>query len=191
MIAPSERRRLMLSGFMGTGKSTVGRHLARMTGARFEDLDATIEGRAGRPIAAIFAEQGEAVFRELERRALAEALAEPEERSARRVIALGGGALVDADSRRLACQRAFVVTLLAKPATIVARCQGTARPLLASTDPSQAGVLGRVTRLIATRAEAYEAGHLHVRTDSETPEVIATRLANAWTGGHHRGVAPS
>lgn len=129
MIAPERRPLLLLFGFMGTGKSTVGRALAARTGASFEDLDAAIEAEAGRTIAELFAEHGEDTFRALERTLLLDRLAAPPDLP--RIIALGGGTLVSADNRRQALARAFVVTLSAEVDTIVARCAGSARPLLA------------------------------------------------------------
>ena len=79
--------RIVLTGFMGAGKSTVGRLLARDLGWRFIDIDAEVEARHGRTVAAIFAEQGEDVFRRLESAAIARALGQKHA-----VIALGGGA---------------------------------------------------------------------------------------------------
>lgn len=86
-MPPSQLRRLVLTGFMGAGKSTVGRLLAERIGWEFLDLDASIESRAGMSVPQIFAIHGEAHFRKLESQALASALGR-----SRVVIALGGGA---------------------------------------------------------------------------------------------------
>ncbi|HHH28467.1 MAG TPA: shikimate kinase [Polyangiaceae bacterium] len=177
MTAPERRPLLLLSGFMGTGKSTLGRALADQTGATFEDLDAALEVEAGCTIAELFAEHGEAAFRDLERARLVELLAS--ECDGARIVALGGGTLVDPESRRRALEGAFVVTLVAEVDTIVARCAGSARPLLASmSSPEEAAQ--RVRALMQARAEAYEAGHLHVTTDGQPPEALARALAARW-----------
>lgn len=195
-VEASERRRLVLSGFMATGKSTVGRRLAELAGARLYDLDSIIEARAGRRIPDIFATVGEGTFREMERCALAEILAHPSPTqpplteptsTTPAVVALGGGTLVDEGSRALACRRAYVVTLIASPATIIARCRGSDRPLLAAPADSQTPSLAdRIGRLLAERQEAYEAGHLHVRTDSASPEAVARQILETWRGGRAR-----
>src|SRR4249920_2152552 len=82
---------IVLTGFMGTGKSEVGRRLAKRLGRAFVDTDQLVEARAGKTIAAIFAEDGEAAFRVLERDAVDTAAARGEA-----VIAVGGGAVLDA-----------------------------------------------------------------------------------------------
>lgn len=176
-LAPERRPLLLLSGFMGTGKSTVGRALAARTGARFEDLDAAVEAEAGRSIPEVFTELGEAAFRSLERALLLDRLAAKYD--APRVLALGGGTLVDPSSRRRALALAFVVTLSADVETIVARCDGGDRPLLADAANEQEAAR-RVQALLEARAEAYEAGHLHLATDHRSPEALAATLASHW-----------
>src|SRR5512138_1935352 len=86
----------VLVGFMGAGKSSVGRVVAGLLGAEFVDLDARIESAAGRSIAEIFASEGEGVFRGMEREAVREAVSVPG-----RVIAAGGGAFLDPGNRAL------------------------------------------------------------------------------------------
>ncbi len=125
-------RKLLVGGFMGVGKSTVGRRAAEMAGVPFIDLDAAIEARAGRPIAAIFAELGESAFRALEADELAQVLASEE----RAVVALGGGALVEPSRRRAALERACIVTLTAHPATLAGRT--AERPARCSPPPPTA-----------------------------------------------------
>ncbi|MEO5731872.1 MAG: shikimate kinase, partial [Byssovorax sp.] len=100
------QHKLLVGGFMGVGKSTVGRRAAELAGVPFVDLDAAIEARAGKPVAAIFADQGEAAFRSLEAEELGRVLAT----EGRAIIALGGGALVETRRRRAALEQAFVVT---------------------------------------------------------------------------------
>lgn len=110
----------MLTGFMGSGKSTIGRSLAQRLGWRFVDLDSVIEQRDGRAVSRIFAESGEAAFRAMETEALTLSLGEP-----RLVLALGGGALETLANRRAlsAAEQTCTVLLTAAFATLYDRCQ--------------------------------------------------------------------
>jgi shikimate kinase/3-dehydroquinate synthase len=156
---------------MGTGKTTIGRALAEREGVPFLDLDEAIAAEAGRSIAAIFAEDGEPAFRALESRALARVLADPSPR----VVALGGGALLDPQSRRSALDRARVVTLTARPATIEQRTLGSSRPLLTSAPDPRAAIRD----LLAARASVYAESHARVPTDGPLPAVL-DRVYRAW-----------
>ena len=139
---------IVLTGFMGTGKSEVGRRLARRLGRAFVDTDAMVEARTGKPVAAIFADEGEPAFRGLERAAVAEAVAHREA-----VVAVGGGAVLDPTNVATLRAAGVTICLTARPETILARVgDGTARPLLAGDDPRAA-----VERLIAERRGAYAA----------------------------------
>lgn len=164
---------LLLQGFMGTGKTTVGRLVAERAGARFLDLDEAIVARAGRSIPDLFAMEGEASFRKLEAAALREALAGPEPT----VIALGGGALLDRDQRRRALSVARVVTLSATPGVIASRTTEPGRPLLdaASSRPD------RIRELLDARAEAYAETHARIDTDDLSPERVADAVVAAWS----------
>ena len=118
---PSEPvERIVLTGFMGSGKSTVGRSLAQRLGWRFVDLDNLIEQRDGRAVSRIFAESGEAVFRALETETLLSSLREP-----RLVVALGGGALETAANRDAlgTASQTCTVLLTASFDTLYGRCQ--------------------------------------------------------------------
>ncbi len=132
---PPALRRVVLTGFMGAGKSTLGRLLADHLGWNFLDLDTAIEARAGASIPEIFQAQGETRFRRLESTALASAL-----RSSPNVLALGGGALESLTNRLLLEQTPgnLVVFLDAPFSTLFDRCvlQGIDRPNLA--DPAAA-----------------------------------------------------
>lgn len=174
---------LLLNGFMGSGKSTVGRLVAEQAGALFVDLDEAITVRAGKSVESIFRDLGEPAFRALEAELLEETLAgasvggDPGERDRPRVVALGGGALVNRERRREALSRACVVTLTAAPDTLVSRTAGSARPLLArAEDP-----VGRVRELLEARAEAYLEAHAHVSTDTRSPEQVAEAVLAAWS----------
>jgi shikimate kinase len=120
---------IVLVGFMGAGKTTVGRLLAAEIGLPFADLDLAIESRRSRSVKTIFAEQGEAAFRDIERETLAEVLAGPD-----LVLAVGGGAVEHPGSRRL-LGTARVVHLEVGYADALARVGGDAgRPMLARPD---------------------------------------------------------
>jgi 3-dehydroquinate synthase len=162
---------LVITGFMGTGKSAVGRHVAQRLGRSFVDMDAEIEARAGKPIPRIFAEDGEAAFRRLEAE-LCEALSRREGL----VIATGGGALVDPDNRARMRESGLVVCLNADPATVLRRVGGDDdRPLLDVDDPRAA-----VERLLAARQDAYAAIPWQIdTTDLQVAEVAERVLALA------------
>jgi shikimate kinase len=132
--APAGIERIVLTGFMGSGKTTVGLRLAEHLSWRFVDLDHEIERRDGRSVPVIFASSGEAHFRQLETAALADLLLLP-----RIVLALGGGAPEQPASRRLLEQasQAALVYLFAPLETLLERCRkdvdrpgSTSRPLL-------------------------------------------------------------
>jgi shikimate kinase len=134
---------VVLVGPMGAGKTRVGRRVARLLGSGFTDTDKAVVAQHG-PIAAIFAEQGEPRFRELERAAVSAALAGDD------VVSLGGGAVLDPHTRAdLAGQR--VVFLTVSPRIVAGRIQGTDRPLLAEADP-----VGRWQKIFAERRRLYD-----------------------------------
>ena len=138
-------RNVVLTGFMGTGKTAVGRILADRLGCGFVDTDEMIESRAG-PIPEIFERDGEEAFRELER-SVARALAG----RTGLVIATGGRMMLDPECAACLAPTADVVCLTADPDTIVERIGDTAaRPLLDVPDPS-----ARVRELLAERADGY------------------------------------
>jgi 3-dehydroquinate synthase len=169
---------LILTGFSGTGKSAVGRLVARRLGWPFLDTDAEVVRRAGKPIAAIFAQHGQPRFRDLERQVLQQALAGPP-----CVIATGGGALVDPSNRDLMLRSGVVVCLEARPETIHQRLQvqpadggsPEARPLLADPDP-----LDRIRTLKAQRQALYALAHWTVATHHMTPGEVADEVLRGW-----------
>lgn len=167
------QHKLLVGGFMGVGKSTVGRRAAGLAGVPFVDLDAAIEARAGKSVAAIFADQGEAAFRSLEAEELGRVLAT----EGRAIIALGGGALVETTRRRAALEQAFIVTLTARPGTLADRTEGSTRPLLASA-PDRAE---RIHELLDARAAVYGEAHAQVATDDRTVDAIAEAVLHAWS----------
>ncbi|WP_437933449.1 3-dehydroquinate synthase [Sorangium sp. So ce341] len=163
---------LLLTGFMGTGKSTVGRIAAARAGLPFIDLDDAIAAEAGESVPSLFAARGEAGFRALEAAALRRLLAT----RGPRVIALGGGALVDPALRVEALERGCVVALGATPRTIAARTPSGGRPLLDGAPDREA----RIRELLAARASVYAEAHARVVTDGVSPEDVAARVLRAY-----------
>ncbi len=161
---------IAITGFMGTGKTTVARLLATRLGLEFLDTDELIEQRAGRPIPEIFAAHGEEHFRELESRALAEALSLPG-----RVIGTGGGMLLREANVAALRSAGPIICLTASPETVLARTsEDVSRPLLQVPDPA-----ARIAELLAARQECYARADLHVPTDDRSPEQVADAVAEA------------
>jgi shikimate kinase/3-dehydroquinate synthase len=163
-------RNVVLSGFMATGKSTVGPRLAARLGVPFVDTDEAITRACGRSIADLWRSEGEAAFRAREA-ALVEALlveGDP------RIIAFGGGTVTTRKSRRLALDRALVVTLTASPETVAARVRDLGdRPNLAvGSDAIQ-----RARELVSERADAYGECHLMLSSDASDVETLVDTIA--------------
>ena len=149
---------LILTGFMGTGKTEVGRRLARAMRRAFVDTDKLVEVAAGRSIADIFASEGEAQFRALEREAVRQAVAVPDA-----VVATGGGALLDADSRRMLLSAGPVVCLTATPEEILRRLgDADDRPLLRGG--TRAERLAKIREILTAREPSYRLATHHVDT---------------------------
>jgi shikimate kinase len=165
-------RRIFLTGFMGSGKTTVGRLLADRLGWEFHDLDAAIEAEAGMDIPGIFALEGEEGFRRREAEALAAA------RPLHGVHGLGGGALQGPGARESLRGLGLLVYLRARPATLAARLAGVqeGRPMLAGED-GPAGREERISRLLSFRESCYLAADLVVDTDGLSPRQVAQRIA--------------
>ncbi|MGN6781689.1 MAG: shikimate kinase [Marmoricola sp.] len=169
MTAPAAtgRPRLVLVGPMGAGKTTVGRLLARRWGVGFRDTDHDVEERTGRSVSDIFVEDGEPAFREMERRAVAEAL-----RSHDGVLALGGGAVMDAETRDALAGHdvVFLKVGLSDAADRVGL--GVSRPLLLGN------VRGRMKQLLDERSPVYQAvARWTVDTDGRGPAEVADDIA--------------
>jgi shikimate kinase len=159
---------VVLVGFMGCGKSSVGRALAERLGREFLDTDLIVERALGKSIGALFAEEGEAAFRAAEREAVRGAAAQ---QSA--VIATGGGAL--GDPANLAALRAggVLVWLAAQPAAILDRVGAAAdRPLLAGADDPRAAV----EQLLAQRTPYYSQADHALDTTGLSIEAIVEQL---------------
>jgi len=169
--------KIVLTGFMGTGKTAAGRWLARRLDLPFYDLDAIIEARAGRPIPHIFREAGEAAFRALE--AEVAATTRPLRDC---VLATGGGAILRAENLAALREGGVVVGLTASPEAILARLgEGDDRPLLAVSDRR-----AHVAALLAAREPAYARADLRVDTTHLDPDAVAAHIA-AWLHTRHGG----
>ncbi len=160
---------VVLVGFMGAGKTTVGRALGDQLGWRFVDLDDRIVARVGRDIPDIFRDSGEAAFREVETAALQELLAELTEPT---VIAVGGGAFVQARNVLLLQQAGVPVIFLdAPPQELLRRCRasGVDRPLARDEN--------HFRQLYEQRRGSYMAASRRVDTGGKSPEAIAAEVA--------------
>jgi shikimate kinase len=155
---------------MGSGKSTVGRALARRLGREFVDLDAKIEARARQPIREIFVEDGEARFRDLESECLADIAGQPG-----LVVALGGGAIWREENWKLIRASGMSIYLKVEPKTILARLgEAGDRPLLLGFDGETR--LPRIRRMLRARRPLYERADLTVSNET-TPEEAVDRIA--------------
>ena len=160
---------IALAGFMGTGKSTVGRLVAARLDWPFVDVDDVIEARAGCSIAAIFATEGEATFRQLEAEVCRELAARPQH-----VIATGGGALLDPTTRAAFEAHSLLVCLRADLDTIMQRVgNDPGRPLFAANQT-------QLARLLAARAPVYDSLPHQIDTTHRTPQQVAEEIVALW-----------
>jgi shikimate kinase len=161
---------IVLVGLMGVGKSTVGRKLARRLRLPFVDSDEEIERAAVHSIPEIFDRFGEASFRDGERRVLRRLI-----EGGPRVVATGGGAFMDAETRALILDRCIAVWLDADIETLAARvARHGRRPLLAGKDAK-----AFLAELAAVRNPVYAEAHLRVMSDSGPHERIVERILEA------------
>ena len=167
---------LVLVGLSGTGKSVVGKEIARLLGLEFIDTDSKIETRSGKSILRIFAEDGEPAFRSLEKRVLLEVCS-----GRGKVVATGGGAVIDPENRDLMLGWGIVFWLDARPETIYDRLMAQGgnsiadRPLLSGSDP-----LERIIALQDARHGYYSAAHHRVGTDDLSVEQTARDIVESF-----------
>jgi shikimate kinase len=175
---PSQTPVLVLVGPPGSGKTTVGRVLARRLGVSFTDVDALLVERAGKSIAAIFTEDGEDAFRALEREVVAEALA-----AATGVLALGGGSVLAASTRERLCGHRVVLLWVGLADGLRRTGMSTARPLLAGVNPR-----ATFKALLDARAPLYrEVATVEVDTSRRSANQVA-RAVLAEVAQAHPGV---
>jgi shikimate kinase len=175
LVAPmnetqNQPENILLIGIMGCGKSTVGRELHQRLGYPLVDMDQEIERTAGKPITAIFADEGEERFREMETQVLRELAAHPDQR---RIISTGGGVIGCEENRRLLRDLGYVVWLDAPLAVILERTGKTRhRPLLHTEDPA-----AKIRELMERRSPLYrETAHLKLDTAGLDSGEIATGI---------------
>jgi shikimate kinase len=169
LIVVAAERNIILTGFMGTGKSEVGKQLAVVLGRKFIDTDIQIEKEEGLSIAQLFADRGEPYFRERERQMIARACRENGV-----VIATGGGAMVSEENAARLKASGTVICLTAAPEVILQRVQkDETRPLLLSEDR-----LARIRTLLSARATAYAKADAMIDTSHlSMSEVVQAVLA--------------
>ena len=174
MTKHKERNRnLVLMGFMGCGKTTVGRSLSYRLQMAVEDTDHIIEEMEGKTISEIFAQQGENAFRKME----TELLVKLRDGASRKIYSLGGGTPIQLQNQALIRQIGFVVWLRTTPETVYERVKNdTARPLLQCEDP-----MGRIRELLDRRSPVYErCADLIIDTDDLTREEVTETIARAY-----------
>lgn len=164
-------KKLILIGFMGTGKSSVAAGLSEALSMPHLDMDAEIVSSAGLSIPEIFAQQGEQAFRTIETNVLEKLLLAPDQA----IIATGGGAVLKPYNCELMLQHGFVVALQASEQVIISRVQqDTGRPLL------QGDVAERVRTLMQTRAKAYDFAHMSLDTSALSIPQVVSEIVEAW-----------
>ena len=168
---------LSITGFMGCGKSSVGRKLSQLLCCPFMDLDEMIEDEAGKSIPEIFAEVGESGFRKMEHRILSSVLSVKTEEGTTskilEIISLGGGTVMTRECAEIVRERTLCVYLRASIQTLAEHLEGETqgRPMLSGN------VQERITELMAQRSETYEkTAHIIIDTDGMTIEGIASKI---------------
>jgi shikimate kinase len=158
---------IFLTGFMGTGKTQVGRELARLLNMRFVDLDAEIEKTEKISIEEIFCRFGEHHFRAIETEKLRTL-----SKGANLIVSTGGGAVIKAENRQVMRESGVVVCLAAIPETIFGRVRDNGeRPLLQVEDP-----LVKIKELLESRRSFYEESDITVCTENKTPLQVAEEI---------------
>jgi shikimate kinase len=167
MASTRQIRNIALIGFMGTGKSSVGRMIADHLHFTFLDTDELIESRAGKSISAIFSEDGEAAFRKMEATVVAELASRK-----RTVISTGGGVAAGPENLENLREHALVVCLWASPEKIWERVRGqTHRPLLREADP-----LAKIRELLAVREPFYKKADVLLNTELRSVREVVQQV---------------
>jgi shikimate kinase len=159
---------IVLTGFMGTGKTSVSRELARMLGMKLIDADEEIEKNQNMPISEIFRLFGEPRFREIETETLRRLAKED-----RVIISTGGGAVLREENMQALSENGMVFCLSASPETVYERTRHTNnRPLLNVEDP-----LAKIRELLNARMSYYEKAGTMIDTENKTPRQVAEEIA--------------
>jgi len=161
---------IVLTGFMGTGKTAVGRRLAEQMRVPFVDVDASIEKEANRSIRAIFETDGEAYFRKLESEVIVRLSALD-----KTVISTGGGALLDPRNREHLRKNGILICLTARVGTLLERLRGDlTRPILTGENPET-----RIERLLQERESVYAECETQITTDEKTISDVTQAIMKA------------
>lgn len=163
------KHNIYLAGFMGTGKSTIGRELARILGRKYIDVDSELEQQFGGTIASLFAHYGESWFREHERAYCLEVA-----KLNNRVVAAGGGALLNEEVFQAFQESGLLLCLYARRECLLERLsRSDRRPLLKGDNMEE-----KVDTLLAQRQQLYDRIRIHVDTSNLTPLETARKIAN-------------
>jgi shikimate kinase len=166
-LSKTPNQNIALVGFMATGKSAVGRNLARKLHRRFVDLDALIEKAEGRKVREIFAEKGESYFRRLEKQTLEQILSEQGQ-----IIATGGGIILDEDNLVLLRQKSLLIGLTASTDVLVGRvARSSKRPLLKGAD-----MRARIEELLQQRQSRYAQADVSIDTSGLTINQVVGKI---------------
>jgi shikimate kinase len=178
MSAPRQIRNLVLTGFMGTGKSSIGRLAATQLQFEFIDTDALVEARAGKTIPKIFAQEGEAAFRGVERQVVLDLAGRD-----KTVISTGGGLVVNLENMTSLKEHALVICLCASPETIFERTRYPShRPLL-----RQAAPLERIRQLLAEREPFYRQADVLINAEGRSVREVAQHVLHEF----HQALRPA
>ena len=170
LVEALDTRSIVLVGLMGAGKTSVGRRLAQRLGLSFADADAEIERAAGKTIPEIFADHGEAEFRNGEKRVISRLLDEGPQ-----ILATGGGAFMDTETRQNIADRGLSVWLNADVDLLLKRVKRRSnRPLLAQGDPKET-----LNRLIEERYPVYALADVEVMSKDAPHQRIVTSIVKA------------
>ncbi len=169
-------KNIILTGFMGTGKTRAGRILAARLNYPFVDIDFLVEKTTGRKISKIFEEKGEEYFRRLETAAMREAL-----QGGKKVVATGGGSLLLEENLLLLQESGVLICLSASPVEIFNRVsRGKNRPLLKSKD-----ILVEIKKLLLAREQYYNVVPCQISTTGKTPEEVVAEMEKFLKGNNY------
>ncbi len=167
----SQQTNLYLVGFMGTGKSTIGRLAAKKLGLRFEDSDHAIEETQGRSIPEIFEDAGEEAFRKMER-----AYIQSGHGAHGMLVACGGGLVIESGMMDFVKTRGLVFSLIASAKAIYERVKrNSGRPLLQVEDP-----LAQIERILAVRDPVYREAHVQILTEGRTINEVVGHVCRGY-----------